>query len=92
MVQLKDSGTIGRLELPNRVVMPAMGINLATDQGDVSDELISFYEARARGGVGLIITEVTRITNGPGISDPRQLSAYRISDISGIQRLVEVIH
>ncbi len=89
---LKQSGIIGRLSIENRVVMPAMGVNLAGPHGDVSDDIIAFYEARARGGVGLIITEVTRIDGGAGISDPCQLSAYRLSDVAGLSRLAEAVH
>ena len=89
---LRAEGKIGRLTIPNRVVMPAMGVNLAAPDGAVTDEIIAFYEARARGGTGLIITEVTRIAGGAGISDPCQLAAYRPGDIAGLQRLVDAVH
>lgn len=90
--KLRSEGKIGRLTLANRVVMPAMGVNLASSTGGVTDEIIAFYEARAKGGVGLIITEVTRIADGAGISDPCQLAAYRMSDISELERLVDTVH
>lgn len=89
---LEREGMIGRLTMPNRVVMPAMGVNLAAPDGGVTDDVIAFYEARARGGTGLIITEVTRIAGGAGISDPCQLAAYRPSDIASLQRLVDAVH
>ena len=80
------------LPLPNRLVMSPMGVNLGAPDGGVTDDLIAFYEARARGGVGLIITEVTRVEGGAGISDPCQLAAYRPSDIPNLQRLVDAVH
>ena len=89
--RLQSEMTIGCLRIANRVVMPAMGVNLAAPSGGVTDEIIAFYEARAAGGAGLIITEVTRVTEGAGISDPCQLSACRISDIPGLQRLTDAI-
>jgi len=46
--------TIGPLRLPNRIVMPAMHLNY-TMGGEITDQIIEFYRARARGGVGLII-------------------------------------
>ena len=61
-------------------------------RGGVTDDIIAFYEARAKGSTGLIISEVTRITDGAGISEPCQLSAYRASDVVELQRLVDVIH
>lgn len=89
---LMSEGKIGKLAIPNRVVMPAMGVNLAAPDGGVTDDIVAFYEARARGGVGLIITEVTRVEGGRGISDPCQLSAHKISDIAGLQRLTGAVH
>lgn len=58
---LFSEGRIGSLRLKNRVVMPAMGTMLASADGEVSDHMIAYFEERARGGVGLIITEVTSI-------------------------------
>ncbi|MFA7621233.1 MAG: FAD-dependent oxidoreductase [Aminobacteriaceae bacterium] len=91
-IRLQSEGRIGRLTIPNRVVMPAMGVNLAAPDGGVTDDIIAFYEARARGGTGLIITEVTRIEGGRGMSDPCQLAAYRVSDIPELQRLTGAVH
>ncbi|MBU2645311.1 NAD(P)/FAD-dependent oxidoreductase [bacterium] len=45
--------TIGRLELKNRIVMPAMATNL-TEFGQISQRLVDFYQARARGGAAAI--------------------------------------
>lgn len=89
---LHSKEKIGRLTIANRVIMPAMGVNLAAPDGTVTDDIIAFYEARARGGTGLIITEVTRIADGAGISDPCQLAAHRPCDIAGLQRLVDAVH
>lgn len=90
--RLQSEMTIGRLRVANRVVMPAMGVNLAAAGGGVTDDIIAFYEARAAGGAGLIITEVTRVAGGAGASDPCQLSACGAADVPGLQRLVDAIH
>jgi len=42
------------MRLSNRVVMTAMHMNY-TPRGEVSDQFVEFYRARARGGAGLII-------------------------------------
>ncbi len=83
---------IGQLTIPNRVVMTAMGVFIAAPGGGVNDDIIAYYEARAKGGVGLITTEVTRITDGPGGGEPCQLAARKPSDILELQRLVDTIH
>jgi anthraniloyl-CoA monooxygenase len=49
------------LELQNRIVMSAMGQYAATD-GKVSDWHLVHYGSRATGGVGLIITEMTAVS------------------------------
>ena len=90
--RLQSEMTIGRLRVANRVVMPAMGVNLAAAGGGVTDDIIAFYEARAAGGAGLIITEVTRVAGGAGASDPCQLSACGAADVPGLQRLVDAVH
>jgi 2,4-dienoyl-CoA reductase-like NADH-dependent reductase (Old Yellow Enzyme family)/NADPH-dependent 2,4-dienoyl-CoA reductase/sulfur reductase-like enzyme len=90
--KLRSPMNIGQLTIPNRVVMTAMGVFIAAPGGGVNDDIIAYYEARAKGGVGLIITEVTRVADGPGGGEPCQLAARKPSDISELQRLVDTIH
>ena len=83
---------IGGLELKNRVVMTAMGVNLAAAGGGTNDDVTAFYEARARGGVGLIISGVCRIMDGAGASEPCQLAARNPGDVQGLTRLTDTVH
>ena len=46
---------LGFMRLPNRVLMGSMHIGLEEERGGF-ERLAAFYEARARGGVGLIVT------------------------------------
>jgi len=48
--------SLGPTELRNRIFNPPHGTTLGAD-GLVSDELIAYHEARAKGGAGLIILE-----------------------------------
>ena len=52
-----EPSNIGQMKLKNRIVMPPMGTNYAEAGGAVSQRMLDYYEARARGGVGLIIVE-----------------------------------
>jgi 2,4-dienoyl-CoA reductase-like NADH-dependent reductase (Old Yellow Enzyme family)/thioredoxin reductase len=52
-----ESANIGQMKLKNRIVMPPMGTNYAEAGGAVSQRMLDYYEARARGGTGLIIVE-----------------------------------
>jgi len=55
---LLQPGSIGPLQLPNRVIMAPMTTRKADRDGYVTDETIAYYVARARGGVGLITVEM----------------------------------
>jgi 2,4-dienoyl-CoA reductase-like NADH-dependent reductase (Old Yellow Enzyme family)/NADPH-dependent 2,4-dienoyl-CoA reductase/sulfur reductase-like enzyme len=83
---------IAGLEIKNRVVMTAMGVGLSAPGGGVSDDIIAFYETRARGGVGLIISEICRVMDGAGAGEPCQLAARNIGDVQGLGRLMDTVH
>lgn len=89
---LSEKGNIGRLELKNRTVMTAMGVSLASSSGEANDDIIRYYEERAKGGCGLIITEVTRIDDETGVGTSHQLSVTQAKNIPGLQRLVDTVH
>lgn len=90
--KLFTKGKIGDLEIKNRIVMPAMGTNLASYNGEASDEIIRYYEERAKGGCGLIITEITRIDNNTGIGMPNQLCAMELKHIPRLETLARTVH
>lgn len=46
--------TIRNLTVPNRIVMPGFNLNYA-HQGAITDKLVDFYTARAKGRTGLIM-------------------------------------
>ncbi len=90
--KLLAAGKIGRLELKNRIVMPAMGTSLAAASGEASDEMIAFYEERAAGGCGLIITEITRVDNETGVGTPNQLNASDLLFVPRLEKLARAVH
>ena len=81
---------IGKTTVKNRIFMPPLSTNLA-DKGYVTDALVEHYSNRARGGVGLIVTEVTTVeptyTYLPG-----DMSIYDDSYIPGWKKLVDAVH
>lgn len=60
--RLFQPGKIGKLELKNRLVMPAMGTPYADEDGYITQRIIDYYTERAKGGVGLIIISATAFT------------------------------
>lgn len=89
--RLFEPGHIGSMMIKNRLVMPAMGTRYALDKGYVSQRQIDYYEARGRGGVGLIITEITAPCFS-GRNGSNQLTISDDSYILGFRALAEAIH
>jgi 2,4-dienoyl-CoA reductase-like NADH-dependent reductase (Old Yellow Enzyme family) len=58
---LLRQGSIGRLKLKNRIVMPPMQTSYADVKGFITERELDYYTQRAKGGVGLIIFEHTGI-------------------------------
>lgn len=83
---------IGPVRIKNRVAMTSMGVVLAAPHGGVNDDIIAFYEARARGGVGLIISEICRVMDGAGAGESNQLAARNAADLQGLTRLTDTLH
>ncbi|MBW2599049.1 MAG: FAD-dependent oxidoreductase [Deltaproteobacteria bacterium] len=83
--------TVKNVEIPNRVVMPPMGTNLGNADGTVSEATIAYLKRRAKGGPGLIITEIVA-AHSDGIAINTQLGAYDDRFIPGLAKLVALAH
>lgn len=81
---------IGETTVKNRIFMPPISTNLA-DKGYVTDALVAHYAARAKGGVGLIVTEVTTV-EPTYIYLPGDMSIHDDSFIPGWKKLTEAVH
>ncbi len=90
--KLKERGKIGSLDIRNRVVLPAMGTSLAASTGEASEEIITYYQERAKGGAGLIITEITRVDDEHGIGLANQLAVTDGKHIPRLEKLVRALH
>ena len=90
--KLFEPTRIGQMELKNRIVMPPMGTNMGTPDGHVTEKIISYYEQRAKGGVGLVIVETTCIDAPVGKTTAYQLAIDDDRFIPGLSRIAEVIH
>ena len=87
--QLFSPVKIGGLTLKNRIFIPGHGTRYARDYG-VGDDLIAYHEARAAGGVGLIVTEVCSVHHT--YDPPNRISLTRDDRIPGIRRLTDMCH
>jgi 2,4-dienoyl-CoA reductase-like NADH-dependent reductase (Old Yellow Enzyme family)/thioredoxin reductase len=87
---LFQAGSIGSLHLDNRIIMAAMGNALADNDGNVTEAMLDYYKARARGGVGMVITQFVSVSRDDIM--PGNPVLYNDSFIGSLSRLVKVIH
>ena len=83
---------IGKAEIKNRVVMAPMCMGFGQFDGKVTDIMADHYVERAKGGVGLIITEITRINDVTGASSFGQMALTHDSQIAPLKNMVDRIH
>lgn len=81
--------SVGPMSLRNRVVMTAINLQY-TPGGVVTDRLIDFYSARARGGVGLIVVGGAEIDDQAAGRD-LMLSIKDDRYVPGLRRLTTAI-
>jgi 2,4-dienoyl-CoA reductase-like NADH-dependent reductase (Old Yellow Enzyme family) len=89
--KLVESAQIGRMAIKNRMIMAPMGTALSDERGLVTKEMEDYYEARARGGVGMVIVENAGIDFPQGRQRVRSLSISGERTLEGLSRLASVI-
>jgi 2,4-dienoyl-CoA reductase (NADPH2) len=79
---------INRLEVKNRIYMPAMHMAMAVDYR-VTDPLVAFYAERAKGGVGMICVGYATVDELSG--NTQNIGAHADAFIPGLARLASAI-
>jgi len=82
---------LGNTWIRNRVVMAPMFTNFASTTGEVTDELVAHYAARARGGAGMIIVEAACVSPELCNQGPSQLHISHQRFVIGLNRLSDAI-
>lgn len=88
---LLSPGTIGPMTVPNRVVLPAMDMNLCED-GEIEKGDIDHFVARAAGGTGLIITGCCAIAYPVGSTSLKEPGLSEDRFIPGLKALADAVH
>jgi 2,4-dienoyl-CoA reductase-like NADH-dependent reductase (Old Yellow Enzyme family)/thioredoxin reductase len=86
-----EAAQIGKLDIRNRMVMPAM-LGTADPEGFVTEGTISHFEERAKGGTGLIIVGACSVDHRRAKLLDNQLSIDDDKFIPGLSELVRAIH
>lgn len=78
------------LELPNRIVMSSMG-QYSAENGLINDWHLQHYTSRAIGGVGLIITEMTAVSEKGRITLGCS-GIYTENQVNGWKKITDFVH
>lgn len=89
---LLSPGRIGSLELRNRIIVTAMGVNLAEADGSCGDRIRAFHEEQARGGAGLVNMGVVGVAWPSGGNQPRQIAISDDRYIAGLASVAAAVH
>jgi len=82
--------TIGGVTVQNRILSTGHDTSMAHD-GHVTDAMIAYHEARARGGAGLIVSQVV------GVHETARYTSHVLMGtddgcLPGLRRLAETVH
>ncbi len=80
------------MELRNRIVQAPMGVEMVAGDGLANEPIIAYYEARARGGVGLVITETCAMDYPNGANSRHQLGMSSDDFIPSMRELTDRVH
>ncbi len=84
---------IGNVTVRNRVVMAPMGVGFAPGENKINDIYVKYFEARAKGGQGLITTPVATVDDTTcGIAEPGAFNLTEPEDAEGIRRIADAVH
>ena len=82
---------IGVVTVPNRFVVPPMGNNFANTDGSMSERSAAYYEARAKGGFGLITIEST-VVYKQAKGGPRKPCLFSDEVVPSFKRVADACH
>ncbi|MDR1069607.1 MAG: FAD-dependent oxidoreductase [Gracilibacteraceae bacterium] len=82
---------IGNITAKNRIWLSPMESNTCSVNGEITEVQLAHYEARARGGVGLIVQEFTAV-DGKYCIKPVQTRIDHDKYKVGLSRLVSAVH
>lgn len=91
MKTLFDKTRLAEIELKNRFIRSATYDGMADKQGHLTEKLFLVYENLAKGGVGMIITGLTSVTDLER-PYPGQMGIYNDSFIEEYKKLTDMCH
>ena len=82
---------IGKLKLDNRFVRTGTYDAMATEKGEVTEDIIRLYRTLGKGNIGLIISSILYV-HPLGKSLKKQTGIYSDDLIPGLKKKVDAVH
>ena len=83
--------SLGQMTVRNRFVRSAASESMATERGEVTEDLVKYYRSLARGQVGLIISGFMYV-HPLGRMARHQTGIHDDEMIEGLRRLCDAVH
>lgn len=88
---LFEAMKIGKLEIKNRLVVPAMDSHYTDENHQFTNQALNYYGERALGGFGLITTEFLCVSE-EGLAEKTQAGIYDDCFIPMLTKLTQRVH
>lgn len=83
--------TINKMEVKNRIFVPPMGTSASNDKGEVTEMVIKYFDHMAKGGAGLLVSEVSDI-DARRRYNKNVLGIFDDSMIAGWKAIADTVH
>lgn len=90
--KLFTPGKIGNLTIKNRTVMCALAMGISDKNQCIGDDFFDYLMERAKGGIGMIVLENTRVDDEHGVAAPKQASFARDEQIAPATKAIAALH
>ena len=80
---------IGNLSIKNRIALAPMDVGMINPDGSLTERVVDYYEERARGGVGLIITQFTSVVDDQRMDSPGVFSGRQVVGLNYLAEMAQ---
>ena len=84
--------TIGSMTAKNRIFMSPIGTHLASENYEVTEDQLAYYEERAKGGPGMITTECIVVGPDMRYSTFHNLGLFEDRMVPQLRKLTDTVH
>jgi 2,4-dienoyl-CoA reductase-like NADH-dependent reductase (Old Yellow Enzyme family) len=80
---------IRNLSIKNRIALAPMDVGMINPDGSLTERVVDYYEERARGGAGLIITQFASVVDDQRMDSPGVFSGRQVCGLNYLAETVQ---